>query len=150
MIVLSRRAGEAILIGEEIRVTVISLNGDRIRLGIEAPVTAASGNQNTGDERQTREGGGPRGESAVAAADTTEPSQSRTAEVREDARTAVADAAAVPQPAGAAHSDLLARLQRFRHGWRSVWRRIASRRLRRTRPGAAQEPENMPEDLFFG
>jgi len=37
MLVLTRKAGESIEIGNGIRVTVLSANGNRIRLGIEAP-----------------------------------------------------------------------------------------------------------------
>ena len=37
MLVLTRRLGESIVIADEIRVTVVSVRGDRIRLGIEAP-----------------------------------------------------------------------------------------------------------------
>ena len=37
MLVLSRKAGESIVIGNEIRVTVLELQGRQIRLGIEAP-----------------------------------------------------------------------------------------------------------------
>ena len=37
MLVLSRRVGEEIVINDNIRVTVIAVKGDRIRLGIVAP-----------------------------------------------------------------------------------------------------------------
>ena len=37
MLVLARRAGETIVINGEIRVTVLSVEGERARLGIEAP-----------------------------------------------------------------------------------------------------------------
>lgn len=37
MLVLSRRVGESIVIGEDIVVTVVSLGGGRARVGIEAP-----------------------------------------------------------------------------------------------------------------
>lgn len=37
MLVLSRKVGERILIGEEISVTVVRLAGGVVRLGIEAP-----------------------------------------------------------------------------------------------------------------
>jgi len=41
MLVLSRRVGEEIIINENIRVTVVAVKGDRIRLGIEAPRNVA-------------------------------------------------------------------------------------------------------------
>jgi carbon storage regulator len=37
MLVLSRKAGEEILIGGCIRVTVVGVNGNRVRIGIDAP-----------------------------------------------------------------------------------------------------------------
>lgn len=37
MLVLSRKVGETIIIADNIRVTVVSVKGDRVRLGIEAP-----------------------------------------------------------------------------------------------------------------
>ena len=37
MLVLSRKVGESIFIGESIRVTVVQANNGRIRLGIDAP-----------------------------------------------------------------------------------------------------------------
>ena len=37
MLVLTRRVGEVIVIGDEVRVTVVSVKGDRVRLGITAP-----------------------------------------------------------------------------------------------------------------
>lgn len=37
MLVLSRRVGEQVLIGENISVTVVSVRGDKIRLGFTAP-----------------------------------------------------------------------------------------------------------------
>ena len=37
MLVLTRKAGESIVIGSEIRITVLDLQGRQIRLGIEAP-----------------------------------------------------------------------------------------------------------------
>jgi len=37
MLVLTRKQNEGILIGSDIVVTVINIDGDKIRLGIEAP-----------------------------------------------------------------------------------------------------------------
>jgi carbon storage regulator len=37
MLVLSRREGERIRLGDSIVITVVKLGGDRVRLGIEAP-----------------------------------------------------------------------------------------------------------------
>ncbi|MFP6645241.1 MAG: carbon storage regulator CsrA [Candidatus Latescibacterota bacterium] len=37
MLVLTRKAGESIVIGGQIRITVLEMQGRQIRLGIEAP-----------------------------------------------------------------------------------------------------------------
>jgi carbon storage regulator len=35
MLILSRKKGEEIVIGEEIRISVVDIRGDKVRLGIE-------------------------------------------------------------------------------------------------------------------
>jgi carbon storage regulator len=37
MLILSRRPGESLTIGDNITITVVSINGNQIRLGINAP-----------------------------------------------------------------------------------------------------------------
>jgi len=37
MLVLTRRAGEVIIIGDDIKITVMSINGQQARIGIDAP-----------------------------------------------------------------------------------------------------------------
>ena len=37
MLVLTRRTGESIVIGDDVRVVVLEVRGDTVRLGIEAP-----------------------------------------------------------------------------------------------------------------
>ena len=37
MLILTRRVGEAIIIDNNIKVTVLSVNGQQVRLGIDAP-----------------------------------------------------------------------------------------------------------------
>lgn len=39
MLVLTRKVGEEIIIGDNIRVKIVSIKGDRIRVGIEAPAS---------------------------------------------------------------------------------------------------------------
>jgi carbon storage regulator len=39
MLVLTRKVGERVLIGKEVWITVLSVTGHRVRLGIEAPRT---------------------------------------------------------------------------------------------------------------
>lgn len=37
MLVLTRRLGETLVIGDEIRITILGVSGNQIRMGIEAP-----------------------------------------------------------------------------------------------------------------
>lgn len=37
MLILTRKAGETIVIGDDVRVTVLDITGNQIRLGIAAP-----------------------------------------------------------------------------------------------------------------
>lgn len=39
MLVLTRRIGESVLIGDEIEVTLLDIKGDSVRIGINAPRT---------------------------------------------------------------------------------------------------------------
>lgn len=41
MLILSRRAGESFLIGDNIRITVLSARGNQVRIGIDAPKDTA-------------------------------------------------------------------------------------------------------------
>lgn len=37
MLVLTRRTNESLMVGEEIRITILSIKGNQVRIGIEAP-----------------------------------------------------------------------------------------------------------------
>lgn len=39
MLVLSRKKNEAIIVGDQVRVIVTSIRGDKVRIGIEAPAS---------------------------------------------------------------------------------------------------------------
>ena len=39
MLVLTRQKNESIILGDDIRLTIIDIEGDRVRVGIEAPKT---------------------------------------------------------------------------------------------------------------
>lgn len=41
MLVLSRRAGESIAIGDDVTITVLDVRGDVVRIGIDAPRSVA-------------------------------------------------------------------------------------------------------------
>jgi carbon storage regulator len=64
MLVLTRRAGETIVVDQNIRVTVVSVAGGKVRLGIAAPTSVAVDREEV-FERKAR--GGPSRELAKAA-----------------------------------------------------------------------------------
>jgi carbon storage regulator len=37
MLILTRRVGESLMIGDEIAVTVLGVNGNQVRIGVDAP-----------------------------------------------------------------------------------------------------------------
>ena len=39
MLVLTRKTNQSIMIGDEIEITVLSVSGDKVRIGIQAPRT---------------------------------------------------------------------------------------------------------------
>lgn len=39
MLVLTRRRGEAIVVGDDVKIVVLEVNGDQVRLGVDAPRT---------------------------------------------------------------------------------------------------------------
>ncbi len=41
MLILSRRAGESFMIGDDIRITVLNARGTQVRIGIDAPKNTA-------------------------------------------------------------------------------------------------------------
>jgi carbon storage regulator len=41
MLILTRRVGESLMIGEEITVTVLGVKGNQVRIGIDAPKDVA-------------------------------------------------------------------------------------------------------------
>lgn len=41
MLILTRKVGETIVINDDIRVTVLGVKGNQIRIGVEAPSTVA-------------------------------------------------------------------------------------------------------------
>jgi carbon storage regulator len=52
MLVLTRRPGEEIIIGDNIRITVVSIKGDRVRIGIEAPPAVTVDRQEIHERRK--------------------------------------------------------------------------------------------------
>lgn len=55
MLILSRRAGESFLIGDNIRITVLNARGTQVRLGIDAPKETAVHRQEIFERMQNGE-----------------------------------------------------------------------------------------------
>ncbi len=75
MLILTRRAGEALRIGDEIEVTVMAVNGSQVRIGINAPRDIAVDREEIAErKRRDREalvaGAKPAAPRAAAAAQT--------------------------------------------------------------------------------
>jgi carbon storage regulator len=66
MLVLSRQRDESIFIGDNIKITVVDIRGDKVRLGIEAPTEIPVHRQEVYEaiqrENQQRNGASPRSE----------------------------------------------------------------------------------------
>ena len=57
MLILTRRAGEAVRIGADIEVTVMAVNGSQVRIGINAPRDVAVDREEIAErKRRDREG----------------------------------------------------------------------------------------------
>lgn len=41
MLILTRRVGETVMIGDEVTVTVLGINGQQVRIGVNAPKDVA-------------------------------------------------------------------------------------------------------------
>ena len=41
MLILTRRAGESLMIGEDVSITVLGVQGNQVRIGIDAPKEVA-------------------------------------------------------------------------------------------------------------
>lgn len=56
MLVLSRERDQSILIGDDVKVTVVDVRGDKVRLGIEAPDHVSVHREEVYDAIQRTEG----------------------------------------------------------------------------------------------
>ena len=63
MLVLSRKVDESVMIGDNIKITVVDIRGDKVRIGIEAPATVPVNRQEVyeaiqREHQRATEGGG--------------------------------------------------------------------------------------------
>lgn len=66
MLILTRRAGESLMIGEDVSVTVLRVKGNQVRLGVEAPKSVSVHRQEISG-RNTREAAAGAGQAPEAA-----------------------------------------------------------------------------------
>ncbi len=58
MLILTRRVGETLMIGDDVQVTVLAVKGNQVRIGVNAPKDVAVHREEIYDRIQ-REKGGP-------------------------------------------------------------------------------------------
>ena len=57
MLILTRRSGQTIFIGDDVRVTVLDIKGNQVRIGIEAPDAVAVHREEIYDRIQAQKAG---------------------------------------------------------------------------------------------
>ncbi len=57
MLILTRRISESVIIGDEVKVTVLGVKGNQVRLGIEAPKTVSVHREEIYQRIQQEKGG---------------------------------------------------------------------------------------------
>ena len=62
MLVLTRRIGETLVIGDDVRVTILGVKGNQIRVGIDAPKTVEIYREEIYDRIQRERSAVPGGE----------------------------------------------------------------------------------------
>ncbi len=58
MLVLTRRLGETLVIGDNVRITVLGINGNQIKVGIDAPKDVSVDREEVRLRKLNAEGGG--------------------------------------------------------------------------------------------
>lgn len=58
MLILTRRAGETVMIGSDVTITVLGVKGNQVRIGINAPKDVAVHREEIYDRIQSEKGGG--------------------------------------------------------------------------------------------
>lgn len=69
MLILTRRVGESLMIGDEVTVTVLGVKGNQVRIGVNAPKTVSVHREEIYERIQQEKSGGPADEPSPATAD---------------------------------------------------------------------------------
>ncbi len=65
MLILTRRISESVIIGDEVKITVLGVKGNQVRLGIDAPKTVSVHREEIYQRiQQEKQGGTPAAEDA--------------------------------------------------------------------------------------
>lgn len=64
MLILTRRVGETLMIGDEVTVTVLGVKGNQVRIGVNAPREVAVHREEIYDRIKAEEGGDQAGNTA--------------------------------------------------------------------------------------
>jgi carbon storage regulator len=59
MLILTRRTGETLRIGDDVEVTVMAVNGSQVRIGIKAPRNIAVDREEIAERKQREHGPTP-------------------------------------------------------------------------------------------
>lgn len=62
MLILTRRVGETLMVGDEVSITVLGVKGNQVRLGVNAPKTIAVHREEIYARIQQEKEGGDKGE----------------------------------------------------------------------------------------
>lgn len=62
MLILTRRVGETLMIGDEVTVTVLGVKGNQVRIGVNAPKEVAVHREEIYERIKREQTGGPSGE----------------------------------------------------------------------------------------